>query len=134
MVVRSFPDASEEWGEFIANNARLDVPAPSAEKVEDDLAAWLGDMHLEGEDDHCHKPATFSTLHVELYRCSWCGNPSAALRKCGGCSKTRFVLCDFHPTQFPDLPSGIVMAHVRSRIGRSTRGLVLPKKKRHDCK
>ena len=26
---------------------------------------------------------------VELYRCTWCKNPSAALRKCSGCGKTR---------------------------------------------
>ncbi|KAJ7484420.1 hypothetical protein FB451DRAFT_1232475 [Mycena latifolia] len=93
-VVRLFPAASEEWGEFIAANSRLDTPAaPSTEKSVDDLAAWLGDVHLEEEaNDHCHKPATFNSSHLELYRCSWCGNPSAVLRKCAGCSKTRY--CD----------------------------------------
>ncbi|CAA7261160.1 unnamed protein product [Cyclocybe aegerita] len=29
---------------------------------------------------------------VTMYRCSWCGNPSALLRKCRGCSKARY--CD----------------------------------------
>ncbi|KAJ6532723.1 hypothetical protein DFH09DRAFT_993655 [Mycena vulgaris] len=92
-VVRLFPDAVEEWGEFITNNSGLEVATPSAEKVEDDLATWLGDVHLEDElSEHCHQPATFNTSHVELYRCSWCGNPSAILRKCAGCSKTRY--CD----------------------------------------
>ncbi|KAJ7698629.1 hypothetical protein B0H17DRAFT_1006605 [Mycena rosella] len=90
-VVRLFPEAVEEWGEFITNNSRLDGPAPSTEKAEDDLAAWLGDVHLEGEDQ-CHQPATFNTSHLELYRCSWCGNPSAVLRKCAGCAKSRY--CD----------------------------------------
>ncbi|KAJ7098295.1 hypothetical protein C8R44DRAFT_811280 [Mycena epipterygia] len=86
-VVRLFPDAAEEWGEFMASNSRLEAPAPSAEKAEDDLAAWLGDLHIEDE-----QPQTFNTSHVGLYRCSWCGNPSAVLRKCAGCSKTRY--CD----------------------------------------
>jgi hypothetical protein len=26
---------------------------------------------------------------VELYRCTWCKNPSAALKKCSGCAKAR---------------------------------------------
>ncbi|KAJ7150977.1 hypothetical protein C8R43DRAFT_1005813 [Mycena crocata] len=87
-VVRIFADAAEEWGDFIATHSRPD-PTPSPEKVEDDLAAWLGDMHLHDElDEH----ATFNTSRVELYRCSWCGNPSAVLRKCSGCEKTRY--CD----------------------------------------
>ncbi|KAJ6616468.1 hypothetical protein B0H10DRAFT_1949115 [Mycena sp. CBHHK59/15] len=91
-VVRLFPAAIEEWGDFITKNSELDAPAPTAEKVEDDLAAWLGDIHLEGElDEHC-PPPTFNTSHVELYRCSWCGNPSAVLRKCAACAKTRY--CD----------------------------------------
>ncbi|KAJ7255299.1 hypothetical protein C8J57DRAFT_1346013 [Mycena rebaudengoi] len=83
-VVRLFPDAVSEWGEFITKNSQLDVPDPSTEKVEDD---WL-----QGElDGHCPPPATFNSRNVELYRCSWCGNPSAILRKCA-CSHTRY--CD----------------------------------------
>ncbi|KAJ7731107.1 hypothetical protein DFH07DRAFT_929368 [Mycena maculata] len=93
-VVRLFPEATKEWGEFIGNSlAIMSQPTLSTEKVEDDLAAWLDDVHIEGKpDDHCHEPATFSSSRVELYRCSWCGNPSAILRKCGGCSKARY--CD----------------------------------------
>ncbi|KAJ7089251.1 hypothetical protein B0H15DRAFT_840062 [Mycena belliarum] len=94
-VVRLFPEASEEWGEFVAKSSRSDVASSSPEKAVDDLAAWLGDAHLEGEDDdhgHSHKSATFNSANLELYRCSWCRNPSAALRKCAGCSKTRY--CD----------------------------------------
>ncbi|KAJ6469483.1 hypothetical protein C8R45DRAFT_1017230 [Mycena sanguinolenta] len=91
-VVRLFPDAAEEWGEFYARTSSVhgDQPDLSAEKVEDDLAAWLEDLHLEGERDDRPTITTFS--NVELYRCSWCGNPSAILRKCAGCSKARY--CD----------------------------------------
>ncbi|KAJ7512500.1 hypothetical protein B0H11DRAFT_1951488 [Mycena galericulata] len=96
-VVKLFHAAAEEWGDFVVNNSRLDQPTPSSEKAEDDLATWLGDVHLEdgGELDelgHPHPPATFSTSRVTLFRCSWCGNPSAVLRKCAGCSKARY--CD----------------------------------------
>jgi hypothetical protein len=72
----------------MTSKVTLDQPLPAADKAEDDLAAWLGDEHFEGED----RPATFNDSHVELYRCSWCGNPSAILRKCAGCSKTRYAL------------------------------------------
>ncbi|KAF9480919.1 hypothetical protein BDN70DRAFT_912470 [Pholiota conissans] len=69
------------------------------EKIEDDLATWLEGMRL---DDGTLEPSTrcgnYSDRpkvmfeNVTLYRCSWCGNPSAALKKCGGCEKTRY--CD----------------------------------------
>ena len=59
------------------------------DKIEDDLAAWLDDIQLDDgtmEDTmRCgatkHRPKV-DYNHVTLYRCSWCGNPSAVLRKC----------------------------------------------------
>ncbi|KAK7059703.1 hypothetical protein R3P38DRAFT_2495642 [Favolaschia claudopus] len=98
-VVGLFSDAVEEWGEFIAGKSRGDQPDLESEKVEDDLAAWLEDTHIDGERDHDSKLASFSSSDVELYRCSWCGNPSAVLRKCARCSKARYVtrllaICD----------------------------------------
>ncbi|KAF9480920.1 hypothetical protein BDN70DRAFT_855949 [Pholiota conissans] len=69
------------------------------EKVEDDLATWLEGMRL---DDGTMEPplqcgGNFARPkvrfeNVTLYRCSWCGNPSVALKKCSGCEKTRY--CD----------------------------------------
>ncbi|KAJ7253706.1 hypothetical protein B0H12DRAFT_1116271 [Mycena haematopus] len=91
-VVKLFPDAAEEWGEFYARISPGDQPDLTAEKVEDDLAAWLGDLHLEGERDDHSQLAAFSNSSVELFQCSWCRNPSAILRKCAGCSKARY--CD----------------------------------------
>ncbi|KAG1841897.1 hypothetical protein C8R48DRAFT_751149 [Suillus tomentosus] len=40
------------------------------------------------EDAHTHE----SVRTLVLYRCSWCSNPSAALRMCSGCEKARY--CD----------------------------------------
>jgi len=59
------------------------------DKIEDDLAAWLADIRLDDgtmeETMRCgaakHRPKV-DYNHVTLYRCSWCGNPSAVLRKC----------------------------------------------------
>ncbi|KAH7910685.1 hypothetical protein BJ138DRAFT_1180100 [Hygrophoropsis aurantiaca] len=91
----------KEWRTIVArfdNTSLSDIPEPllSPEKVEDDLAAWLDEMHLDHNNAHSH-PETcshprISLNTVELYRCSWCGNPSAVLRKCSGCGKTRY--CD----------------------------------------
>ncbi|KAF7348541.1 Bin3-type SAM domain-containing protein [Mycena venus] len=110
-VVKLFSDAAEEWGEFIAGNSKGDQPNLSAEKVEDDLAAWLGDLHLEGEQDSHSQPATFSNSHVELYRCSWCGNPSAILRKCAGCSKARISTGSLVPNHCGHMSSATVPIH-----------------------
>ncbi|KAH7922905.1 hypothetical protein BV22DRAFT_1106350 [Leucogyrophana mollusca] len=89
-----------EWRSVVA---RFDNLSPtdlqdqsiSPEKAEDDLAAWLDEMHIESEEQcypqRCSHPR-ISPNTVELYRCSWCGNPSAVLRKCSGCAKTRY--CD----------------------------------------
>ncbi|KAF8217753.1 hypothetical protein K438DRAFT_1656655 [Mycena galopus ATCC 62051] len=92
-VVKLFTNAAAEWGDFYAGKLTGDSPDLRTEKVEDDLAAWLGDLHLEDEHNEHSKPTpTFNSSHLELYRCSWCGNPSAVLRKCAGCSKARY--CD----------------------------------------
>ncbi|KAJ7728782.1 hypothetical protein B0H16DRAFT_1677160 [Mycena metata] len=93
-VVKLFPEAAEEWDDFMTNlGTDQPSPLPSAEKAEDDLAVWLGDMDLEdGQRAEHFQPARFNNGEIALYRCSWCGNPSVALRKCAGCSKTRY--CD----------------------------------------
>ncbi|KAF7334284.1 Bin3-type SAM domain-containing protein [Mycena sanguinolenta] len=124
-VVRLFPAAAEEWGEFYArtSSGHGGQPDLTAEKVEDDLAAWLEDLHLEGERDDRPTMTTFS--NVELYRCSWCGNPSAILRKCAGCSKARYnTRFSYHLRPNPDY-SGTAMALAKSRTGKIIRGRVL---------
>jgi len=95
-VVSLYAAAVNEWGGVIArcdNLTTKEEPSISLEKAEDDLAAWLDDLHMDGGDQEAY-PETFSHPvlnhdHVALYRCSWCGNPSAVLRKCSRCTKTR---------------------------------------------
>ncbi|KAF8180414.1 hypothetical protein BJ912DRAFT_981245 [Pholiota molesta] len=72
---------------------------PNPEKLEDDLATWLEGMRLEDgtmeETFRCGGSSSRPEVifdSLSLYRCSWCGNPSAALKKCSGCAKTRY--CD----------------------------------------
>ncbi|KAF8180415.1 hypothetical protein BJ912DRAFT_632089 [Pholiota molesta] len=72
---------------------------PNPEKLEDDLATWLEGMRLEDgtleETFSCGGSSSRPKVvfdNLTLYRCSWCGNPSAALKKCSGCEKTRY--CD----------------------------------------
>jgi len=94
-VVKAYPTAIKEFSEVISRISGGSGESVSLEKTEDDLAAWLEDMHMEdGEEElktHCAHPKV-NTNNVELYRCSWCRNPSAVLRKCSGCAKTRY--CD----------------------------------------
>ncbi|KAI0697339.1 hypothetical protein C8T65DRAFT_755476 [Cerioporus squamosus] len=77
--------------------------ATSSSLSDDDLSEWLGNVsiddnaHADHEHHACggHAPGEdvpVETSSYELYRCSWCGNPSAVLRRCGGCGKTRY--CD----------------------------------------
>ena len=101
LVLKLYPKAVEEWGAWVKHfdelETRGDQSQPiSSTQADDDLAAWLENVKLDDEaDDHAHARRCthpkISTNNVALYRCSWCGNPSAVLRKCGGCGRTRFV-------------------------------------------
>ncbi|CAK5268828.1 unnamed protein product [Mycena citricolor] len=93
-VVNLFPGAMAEWGDFISVHTGQTASNPEPERLEDDLASWLEGNHGD-EDAHRgqhHPSPTFDMQNVALFRCSRCGNPSAILRKCGGCAKTRY--CD----------------------------------------
>ncbi|TCD65202.1 hypothetical protein EIP91_002988 [Steccherinum ochraceum] len=102
MMGRMWPKALKEFAPTVTRYNKLYDDAPRGPKeersvasTEDDLAAWLDDLHLEdgeeGRDTHCVHPRINSNS-VELYRCSYCRNPSAALKKCSGCTKARY--CD----------------------------------------
>lgn len=106
MLLELYPQAVRDWGAFIKHFDALDANADarkpiSSTQADDDLAAWLEHIKLDnGENEsgpHLHSHPRISTNNVSLYRCSWCGNPSAVLRKCGGCGQTRCVLCPFDP-------------------------------------
>lgn len=95
-AVSLYPAAVKEWGEVILRFDKLRTngePSMSPEKAEDDLAAWLDDLHAESGEQELHSEMFSHPVlnhdHVALYRCSWCGNPSAVLRKCSRCMKTR---------------------------------------------
>ncbi|KAH9849548.1 hypothetical protein C2E23DRAFT_870488 [Lenzites betulinus] len=104
LILDLYPKAVKEWGAFIKRfdelDSRADKQKPlSSTQADDDLAAWLDNIKLDDgmvEHGHTHPHACshpkISMNNVALYRCTWCGNPSAVLRKCGGCGKTRY--CD----------------------------------------
>ncbi|KAA1477621.1 hypothetical protein DENSPDRAFT_616560 [Dentipellis sp. KUC8613] len=99
-VVNRMQNAWKEWEKIIPAYAHVRTEVTPA-KAEDDLADWLEQVTLEdpgmnGHDHHHrHGSVTHPSLNindVELYRCSWCRNPSVVLKKCSGCGKTRY--CD----------------------------------------
>ncbi|KAI8986642.1 hypothetical protein BD414DRAFT_38810 [Trametes punicea] len=102
LILELYPEAVKEWGAFIKRidelDFRIEKQKPlSYTQADDDLAAWIENMKLEdGSEEHLHphprSHPKISLNNVMLYRCSWCTNPSAVLRKCGGCGKTRY--CD----------------------------------------
>jgi hypothetical protein len=62
---------------------------PNPAKLEDNLATWLEGMHLEDGTlegtVQCRGSAQRPRVifeNLRLYLCSWCGNPSAVLKKC----------------------------------------------------
>ena len=96
--------ASREWDEAISRfkyeGSREKLKSFKPEKAEIDLASWLENVNLGEEEDHAQGATTTRTrehmVHpkvnpnvVELYRCSWCRNPSAVLRKCSNCEAAR---------------------------------------------
>jgi hypothetical protein len=106
-VVRLYPEAVKEWGSVIARFDSLEkeslgeclgAPDVPADKVEDSLAAWLDEMELEDGEHGGHRHSDkcghgkVDIDNVLLYQCSWCSNPSAALKRCTGCGKARFVI------------------------------------------
>ncbi|KAI0707998.1 hypothetical protein C8Q76DRAFT_770754 [Earliella scabrosa] len=90
----------QEWGSLVNRYDELDEgedehASGSPAQTEDDLAQWLGSVVIDDADEYGKEsggPPGGASSHYELFRCSWCGNPSAALRKCGGCGETKY--CD----------------------------------------
>jgi hypothetical protein len=97
-VVQLYSTAVKEFGNVIAKSESPDACVPvSQQKLEDDLAAWLEDMQVDDGDDDSKLSGLHPVININqvaLYRCSWCGNPSAVLRKCLDTSLTILsVLC-----------------------------------------
>ena len=94
LLLERFQLAHNEWKDFIAHLDTLHSTETEQEQstinAEDNLAAWLAGLRVEGETEPVpcgQSRIKFSTVH--LYRCSHCHNPSAVLRKCSGCGQTR---------------------------------------------
>ncbi|KAF9530334.1 hypothetical protein CPB83DRAFT_788319 [Crepidotus variabilis] len=98
-IVKHYPSAIQNFGPlFTALDTAKGVPKADVKHgvTADDVEAWFERMNMEDMKDPVFTPkSTLRTVdfeHVTLYRCSWCGNPSAALKKCSRCTKTLY--CD----------------------------------------
>ncbi|KAG9123701.1 hypothetical protein FRC07_014230 [Ceratobasidium sp. 392] len=109
LIIPRFANPLKQWRTAIArlvHNGRpyyhhQDIPADDPDHV---LANWLVRTALDDEDvprtefaELQSKSTDVSALgttaeHVLLYRCSFCGNPSASLKRCGRCKQARY--CD----------------------------------------
>lgn len=94
-IFSRYAAAVKKWDAVVArlDTHSIDKYILPRDKAEDRLAAWLHDIQDEtGDDINNDHPQNLKCLKknpTELHRCSWCGNPSAVLRKCGGCEKAR---------------------------------------------
>ncbi|KIY63600.1 hypothetical protein CYLTODRAFT_425967 [Cylindrobasidium torrendii FP15055 ss-10] len=107
IVLKRYAAAATEWGDVIikrdADSEIVDTQphthAPtSSQTVDASIAAWVEGLSLEdtAKPPKPCRPArtnpTITSNYVALYRCSWCENPSAVLKRCVRCTKTRY--CD----------------------------------------
>lgn len=99
-IIDRMEQAWKEWDTHIPQFYEAMPSDISAAAAEDDLAVWLEKVEIEDpdiagghqhEDDRGYLHPKINFSDVELYRCSWCRNPSALLKKCKACEKARFV-------------------------------------------
>lgn len=99
-LVKHYPLGIKEYGHVFAKFDKIkETPSSYAldsDKVRDDLSVWLEDIRLEDGtmEQHLRCGSTAAVMQrpplrnvneevlTFMYRCSWCRNPSAALRKC----------------------------------------------------
>ena len=105
MYLDKLPAAWDEWGAVVGKFSKKPPEEVDPERAEDSLALWLEKMEIEDTDitgqvsahqhEHQHpvRPAHGVNMNeLHLYRCSWCGNPSAVLKRCKRCQKARWVI------------------------------------------
>ena len=89
-AVKLLPEALKEFGSLFdrpARNADSEKAKLKEETFHDDLSAWLDNLTLEDGEETSPADAEMGNVKVDvravsMYRCSHCGNPSAALKKC----------------------------------------------------
>jgi len=94
--------AAHKWSEVVArlDSGSIDGYILTRDRAEDRFALWLNNVHEDDEDTTDNQgPKRDPTV---LYRCSWCGNPSAVLRKCGGCAKARYCDANCQKLSWPE--------------------------------
>ena len=97
LITKRFEAASSEWEGVVQRldgigHKTQDAQQRSETKAEDNLVAWLSGLQIESAEDDRYaldENPTARPSTVLLHRCSYCHNPSAALRRCGGCGETR---------------------------------------------
>ncbi|KAF8503927.1 hypothetical protein JB92DRAFT_2970109 [Gautieria morchelliformis] len=100
-ILKHYASAAAEWSPVISRFGSMEPSEPPSQALvvsrspAEELADWSDGSKLDNESDepkmYCVHPQT-GGKPLELWRCSHCGNPSAMLKKCTGCMKTRY--CD----------------------------------------
>ena len=116
-ILDGIASASKHWSSTLSHfdflteldpDTSAPIISPDKDQAEDDLAAWLDNLDLDDEGSPrngskgqtkskpkavrgCHTNPKIVPNSVELYRCSYCRNPSASLKKCSGCGNARYV-------------------------------------------
>lgn len=112
IIMDRLEPAWQAWGDVIVrlsaaaqNGAEVHQVRP--DKAEEDFITWL-EREVEDPDVRGNAPQDYSDQSsarsvdmkaVELYRCSWCRNPSAVLKRCKGCGGTTCVSDCYSPSQ-----------------------------------
>ncbi|KZS97222.1 hypothetical protein SISNIDRAFT_406281, partial [Sistotremastrum niveocremeum HHB9708] len=101
-IMDNLAKSTEEWKVFIERTAIMTPGILGAQDDKQDennqsLEKALDVMQLDGEhiEHKAYGSYMFSGMNdkkIELYRCTRCHNPSAALRKCSRCGNSRY--CD----------------------------------------
>ena len=97
--------ANSEWGEAVLRYSyEAEREKLNSLVAESNLSAWLENKNLkdDGDESETDSPPSEDREHMthpkfdpsdilKLYRCSWCKNASAGLKKCRGCETARCV-------------------------------------------
>ncbi|KAI0340351.1 hypothetical protein BDW22DRAFT_414867 [Trametopsis cervina] len=111
LVMKQYKASYTEWQPLIERldtmYASGDTQLRSTARAGDNLEAWLEGLSVDdGEHDgphaRCYHPKLGGSTSLELYRCAYCGNPSAALRKCSGCAKTKYCDSSCQKSHWPE--------------------------------